>query len=447
MKCFELNLDGLVGPTHHYAGLAAGNVASLSHALQVANPQAAALQGIQKMRTLYHLGLKQAVIPPHQRPNLNLLRQLGFSGPPGQLLRQAKQQAPEILSACFSASSMWTANAATVAPSVDTIDGRVHFTAANLINNLHRHHESLFSHDLLMRIFADESYFVHHYPLPSTLITRDEGAANHNRLCTNHGKSGIHLFIYNQQMLPIQNNRSKPVRFPARQTLEASMAIARRHQLNPAQVMFAQQNPAVVDQGVFHNDVIALVNEYVFLFHEQAFLNQRELITSLREQTLPLNCIEVKNEQVSVEDAVKTYLFNSQLVTLPNKTMTLIAPIECEQHPVINALIQSWVSSADIPISQVQFFDLKQSMNNGGGPACLRLRVVLNDDELAMMHQGILVNDALLDQLEIWVKKHYRSTLHANDLDDPALVDENYLALDELTQLLQLPRLYPFQRE
>ncbi|MDX2347040.1 MAG: N-succinylarginine dihydrolase, partial [Legionella sp.] len=29
---YELNLDGLVGPTHHYAGLAYGNTASLAHA-------------------------------------------------------------------------------------------------------------------------------------------------------------------------------------------------------------------------------------------------------------------------------------------------------------------------------------------------------------------------------------------------------------------------------
>lgn len=142
MNAYELNMDGLVGQTHHYAGLSSGNIASTNNALSISNPQAAARQGLEKMRQLYNMGLKQGLLPPHQRPNLNLLYQLGFKGSPSEQINKAYKTAPELLSACYSASSMWTANAATVSASVDTEDNKVHFTAANLISNLHRHQEA-----------------------------------------------------------------------------------------------------------------------------------------------------------------------------------------------------------------------------------------------------------------------------------------------------------------
>lgn len=437
MNVYELNIDGLVGPTHHYAGLSAGNMASMSNARTAANPAAAALQGIQKMRLLHQLGLKQAVMPPQLRPNLALLRQLGFSGTPAQILRQAKRDAPAYLSACYSASSMWTANAATTAPSTDTLDHRVHFTAANLISHLHRHQEAHDTALLLQHLFADEQHFHHHPPLPATLMTRDEGAANHTRLCQSHAEKGIHLFVYNQQM-SLPGNHA-PTRFPARQTREASEAIARAHQLNPNQVMFAHQNPAVVDQGVFHNDVIAVGNESVFLVHEDAFLNQRDILNTLQSKTDGMmHIIEVKREQISVADAVSSYLFNSQLITLPNQNMALIAPAECETLPSTKAFIDDMLRSSSNPVSSVHYLDLKQSMRNGGGPACLRLRVVLNEQQLSAMHQGVLVDEVLLDQLEHWVNQHYRTALHADDLDDPALLNECQRAQDALFVLLKL---------
>lgn len=439
MNVYELNIDGLVGPTHHYAGLSMGNIASTSNALTIANPAAAALQGIQKMRLLHQLGIKQAVMPPQPRPNHALLRQLGFDGTPSQMVKQAKRDAPDFLSACYSASSMWTANAATVAPSSDTLDKRVHFTAANLISHMHRHQEAFYSRLLLQQIFADDACFHHHQPLPATLMTRDEGAANHTRLCSSYGEKGIHLFVYNQQMLPAGNLAPIPTRFPARQTREASEAIARAHQLDINQVVFAQQNPAVVDQGVFHNDVIAVGNEWVFLVHEEAFQNQSEVLEILRTKSNnSLQIITVNREQVSVADAVKSYLFNSQLVTLPNQTMALIAPAECETMLSTKRFIDTLIASPDNPISTVHYLDLKQSMRNGGGPACLRLRVVLTEQQLAAMHQGVLVNDALLDRLEECVSQHYRSELQANDLDDPALMEESHRALDALNIILKL---------
>lgn len=450
---YELNMDGLVGPSHHYAGLSTGNIASTSNALSTANPAAAAHQGIEKMRFLHQLGLKQAVIPPHQRPNLHLLYQLGFHGTPAEQLNRAKRSDPRILSACYSASSMWTANAATVSASLDTLDQRIHFTAANLVSNLHRHQEADFSAQLLKRLFSDEQYFHHHEVLPRTLTLGDEGAANHSRLCENHYNHGINLFVYGKHAYPSGIQNLTPSHFPARQTFEASQAIARNHQLNPNYTVFACQNPTAIDQGVFHNDVIAVANESVLLIHQDALLNQHNVLSELcRKADYPLQIIEIDRQHISVADAVNSYLFNSQLITLPNtieqkKKMALIAPAECEQHQPTKAFIDQLLADDNNPIVNVYYLNLKQSMRNGGGPACLRLRVPINELELAAMHQGVLVSANLLDTLDRWVDKHYRTQLHADDLADPALLTECLSALDELTSILNLGAIYPFQLE
>ncbi len=446
-KAFEINMDGLVGPTHHYAGLSEGNIASESNALRKADPKTAALQGLEKMRLLYEKGLVQAILPPHQRPNLHLLHQLGFTGSPARQIEKAAKQAPDLLSAAYSASSMWAANAATVSASIDTTDNRVHFTAANLVSNLHRSQEADFSSALLKSIFKNDHYFYHHPILPRSAVTGDEGAANHNRLCAGHHEEAIYLFVYGKHALARNKNNPIPIRYPARQTLEASSAIARSHFLNPEQVIFACQNPAVIDQGVFHNDVISVANESVYLVHEEAFLNQTALLIQLREKAkFPLNIIEIPSSAMAVGDAISSYFFNSQLISLPDSDdMLLIAPIECEENKKVKQVIDDLISDTSNPLNSVRYLNLKQSMRNGGGPACLRLRVVLNDNELAAMHQGVLINDDLLAKLNAWVIRHYRDQLHADDLTDPLLIDQNFRALDELSQLLKLGSIYPFQ--
>lgn len=449
MQFTELNLDGLVGPSHHYAGLAKGNLASFSNALSVANPLEAASQGLAKMRFLHQLGLKQALLPPHQRPNLALLHQLGFTGNPAEQVAKAKRQAPEILSACYSAASMWTANAATVSASPDTSDHRVHITAANLVSNLHRSQEADFSMRVLAKIFADENLFVHHFFLAQTTPLGDEGAANHSRLCANHASPGINLFVYGQQSLQKSSKKNGPLKYPARQTLEASQAIARSHQLNPQKIIFARQNPRAIDRGVFHNDVIAVANENVLLIHEEALVEQAKIIKLLKKQAgFPLTIIEIPKTRLSLAQAVDSYFFNSQLISLnhsPQKHMLLLAASECRTHRQTQTLIDQLLADDSNPISAVHYLNLKQSMRNGGGPACLRLRVPLNTMELAAMHQGVLITDSLLNQLEQWLKRHYRSHLHPDDLADPLLINECFTALDELTTLLGLGAIYPFQ--
>ncbi|QBR84274.1 N-succinylarginine dihydrolase [Legionella israelensis] len=447
MSVYELNIDGLVGPTHNYAGLSVGNIASVVNALTVANPKAAALQGLAKMRLLHEHGVKQALLPPHQRPNLHLLEQLGFTGSFVQKIDKAKKEAPGLLNAVYSASSMWAANAATVTASIDTADRKVHFTAANLISNLHRQQEAEFSSKLLKIIFNDERFFQHHPILPPSSTTSDEGAANHNRLCEHHHSPAVYLLVYDKQALAHRQINPLPKRYPARQTLEASKAIARSHLLNPEQVVFACQNPVAIDQGVFHNDVISVANESVFLIHEEAFLNQAEVLKELKKKApFVLNIIEIPSKEMSIDDAVSTYFFNSQLITIPGTShMMFIAPTECAEHPKINTIIQQMIADDRNPINKVYYMELKQSMRNGGGPACLRLRVPLNDNELKAMHQGVIIDEHLLNMLENWILRHYRNELSSDDFNDPQLIEENFKALDELTGILRLGPIYPFQ--
>ncbi|WP_066014048.1 N-succinylarginine dihydrolase [Endozoicomonas atrinae] len=445
MKTIETNFDGLVGPTHNYAGLSRGNKASINHAGNVANPKQAALQGLEKMKALSELGFVQGVLAPQERPDITTLRRLGFTGSDSQILSDATQQMPAVLAACCSASSMWTANAATVSPSADCVDGKVHFTPANLINKFHRSIEHEVTGNILKATFNSPEHFVHHQSLPSTEYFGDEGAANHTRFCHEYGQQGVEFFVYGKEAFNPES--ASPQKYPARQSLEASQAIARLHQLDPDKVVFAQQNPAVIDQGVFHNDVIAVGNRNLLFCHEQAFVDQTGVYESLRKAYGPqdFHIIEVTDQQVSVAQAVGTYLFNSQLLSLGNGGTMIIVPSECENDPAVWNYLQSLVNNSSCPITDLKVFDLRQSMNNGGGPACLRLRVVLNEQELAATNQNCLINDQLFSTLNSWVKKHYRDQLSEKDLADPLLLTESRTALDELTGILNLGSVYPFQ--
>lgn len=447
MSGLEANFDGLVGPTHNYAGLAFGNVASARNKDQAANPRAAALQGLTKMRALADLGLAQGILPPQERPHLPTLRRLGFSGDDAQVLQFAQYQAPELLASAASASSMWTANAATVSPSADTADGRVHFTAANLCSHLHRAIEAETSARILQAVFADYSHFVHHAPLPATPDMGDEGAANHTRLCVDYDEVGVEFFVYGKA-----HGQRGPRKYPARQTRLACETLARLHQLPPERVVYAQQHPKVIDQGVFHNDVIAVGNRELLLYHQQAFLNSASVIKALRSKLPQLVPVMVPTASISVADAVDSYLFNSQLVCPPAGAdatrpdgMLLIVAQECREHPRVWDYVQELIA-ADNPISGVQVFDLRQSMRNGGGPACLRLRVALNGAERDAVNESCWLTPGKHAQLVNWVEAHYRDRMQVADLADPQLLEESRTALDQLTQLLRLGSVYDFQR-
>lgn len=444
MNHYEVNFDGLVGPTHNYAGLSYGNIASQTNQNQAANPRMAALQGLDKMEAVADMGLVQGLLPPHERPHIPTLRSLGFSGTDAQVLAQAAREAPLVLSAVCSASCMWTANAATVSASVDTADGRLHLTSANLNAKFHRAIEHPGTTRTLRALFADEQHFAVHDALPGNPHMGDEGAANHTRLCAGYGSPGVELYVYGMEAF---NTRApKPQRYPARQTREASMAVARLHGLSDTRVVMAQQNPAVIDQGVFHNDVIAVGNRNVLLYHEQAFLDTERVLTEIDQKLQGADLIPVcvRTDQVSVEDAVSSYLFNSQLISLSDEDMALIVPGECQESAPVWAFLNRLLEDPDNPISQVRVMDLKQSMRNGGGPACLRLRVVMSEQERQAVNSCLITPD-LLAQLRPWVEKHYRESLSGDDLADPALLTESRTALDELTQILNLGSIYDFQ--
>ncbi len=446
MKFFEANFDGLVGPTHNYAGLSVGNVASLSNAKNSSSPRQAAKQGLSKMKALHDLGLVQGVLAPQERPDVYTLRRLGFTGSDAQVIANAAKQAPAVFRAVCSASSMWTANAATISPSADTADGKIHFTPANLTNKFHRSLEPITTGKILQAMFRNPEYFAHHTHLPDNDHFGDEGAANHTRLCSAYGKRGIELFVFGRYAF--DSSKPVPKRYPARHTLEACEAVARLHGLDANHVVYMQQNPDVIDQGVFHNDVIAVGNQNVLFYHQQAFVDTQTKLTELQHKfgnETALHLIEVKDSEVSVAEAVKTYLFNTQLIALPDGTMAIIAPTECQESPSVSAYLAS-LTERNTPIKQVHYYDVKQSMRNGGGPACLRLRVAMSEQERQAVNPNVLMSDTLFTTLNTWVDKHYRDEISEADLADPQLLQESRTALDELTQILQLGSVYPFQQ-
>jgi succinylarginine dihydrolase len=439
----EINFDGIPGPTHNYSGLAEGNLASEKNAQRVANPRAAALQGLAKMRALAARGYAQAVLPPHERPAVETLRALGFAGTDADVIVAAGRDAPRVLAACSSAAAMWVANAATVSPSADTADHRVHFTPANLVSHFHRSLEAPVTTRVLRAIFADAAHFVVHDPLPAAPQFGDEGAANHTRFFDGDG-AGVEFFVHGR--VALGEPSPMPRRFPARHTLEASAAIARRHGLNSARVVFAQQHPDAIDAGVFHNDVIAVGNATVLFCHERAYVDQPRVLAELASRVGErFEAIVVRESDVPLGDAVASYLFNSQLLTRPDGRLLLVAPAECHANARVRSYLDALIASNG-PIREALVFDLKQSMENGGGPACLRLRITLSEVERAALGARVLLDDALAGDLDVWIRRHYRDRLAPADLADPSLCDESRRALDELTALLRLPAVYPFQR-
>jgi succinylarginine dihydrolase len=436
----ELQFDGLVGPTHNYGALSPGNVASTAHGGRISNPRAAALEGIAKMRLVRGLGVAQAVLPPQQRPSLSALRRLGFRGTDEEVLAAAAAGDGHWLRLCASASSMWTANAATVTPSRDTPDARVHLVVANLQQMFHRSIEADETARILRAVFRDPARFVVHDPLEGGGQLADEGAANHLRLSTSKGAA--HLFAWGRREW---GSFEGPRRHPARQTFEASQALARLHGIEPSRAFFPQQHPEGIDAGGFHTDVLAVGNERLLVLHELAFVDDPRLVTDLRELLgEELFVVRAVASELAVERAVASYVFNSQILTLPGGDMAIVAPEDAREDPEASAFLQR-VVAAGSPVRSVHFVDVRQSMHNGGGPACLRLRVPLSDDETRALSGRVVVDDALDAALEAWVTRHYRDRLAPGDLADPMLARESMRALDELTTLLGLGAVYDFQ--
>ena len=415
MSLREINFDGIVGPSHNYAGLSLGNVASMTHGGQVSQPRAAALQGIDKMRANLALGLAQGIFLPHPRPDRRWLAELGTDF----------ERAETVLAAnAMSASAMWAANAATVSPAPDTSDGKCHLTVANLRTMPHRSHEWPATLAQLRVAFAGDVFHVHN-PIPPAF--GDEAAANHMRLAPAHGERGVEIFVYGVSGGP----------FPARQHIEASMAIARLHALDPDRTIFVQQSEQAIAAGAFHNDVVAVANERVLFAHEQAFADKDALLHQCERLIAGFEYVEVPASEVPLEDAVRSYLFNAQLVTPPDGQMTLILPSEARETPTVWRWIEGHIAGNG-PIRRVELVDVRQSMANGGGPACLRLRVVADPQAV---DPRFLVDDAKLDAIADVVRRHWPEQIHHEELQKPALIAEIEEARAALLDSLELGEL------
>ena len=410
MPLTEINFDGLIGPSHNYAGLSLGNLASAKNAGGVSHPRAAALQGIAKMRANIALGLVQGMFLPHDRPDRAWLAQLGAV---------PREATPELLANALSASSMWAANAATVSPAPDTRDGTCHLSVANLVTMPHRSHEWQGTLAQLKIAFANPAFTVHG---PILAPFGDEGAANHMRLCTDHSAAGVEIFVYGRSGGP----------FPARQHIEASKAVARIHGVN--QALFVQQSEEAIAAGAFHNDVVAVANERVLFAHELAFAEKDAFYADLRAALPQVDIVEVPASAVSLADAIQSYLFNAQLVTLPDGGMALILPTECQD----NARVWNWLEgmiAGNGPIRRLIPVDVRQSMANGGGPACLRLRVVCDP---ATVDPRFLVDAAKLDLVAGIVAAHWPEAIAPADLINSALWDVIAAARSALLTALDL---------
>ncbi|MCR2833250.1 N-succinylarginine dihydrolase [Parerythrobacter lacustris] len=415
MPLQEINFDGIVGPSHNYAGLSLGNIASASHKGDPSYPRAAALQGVAKMRGNMARGLAQGFFLPLPRPYDETLRRLAVDPATDRAL----------LAAAWSASSMWTANAATVSPAPDTADGKCHLTPANLVTMVHRAQEWRDTKAQLDIAFGDREHFTVHEAVPPSF--GDEGAANHMRFCEGHGAPGVEVFVYGRP----------GGKFPARQHEQASRAVARLHGLDPARTIFIEQNPAAIEAGAFHNDVVAVANERVLFAHEEAFADRDAAYEAIRTAFPALEVVEVSSNSVSLAEAIKTYLFNAQLLTLPSGEMALVVPEECRESASVWAWCESMLASNG-PIRQVIPVDVRQSMANGGGPACLRLRVVADP---ATVDPRFMLSEAKADLLAKVIGEWWPEQVDPSDIGDPALAESVRTARGKLLESLDLAEL------
>ncbi|WP_066644462.1 N-succinylarginine dihydrolase [Sphingomonas sp. CCH16-B10] len=384
----EINFDGLIGPSHNYAGLSPGNLAATRNSGNVSAPRAAALQGIEKMRANLRLGLAQGIFYPLARPDHAWLASLGtrYADAPRHLQAQA-----------LSASAMWAANAATVSPAPDTADGKCHLSVANLVTMKHRSHEWPGTLAQLRVAFADPAFVVH-APVPPPF--GDEG--------------------------------------PARQSRDASEAIARRHGLSPERCLFVEQSTIAIAAGAFHNDVVAVANGPVLFTHEFAFADRLGTHAELRARMPEVEIVEVPAARVSLADAISSYLFNAQLVTLPGDGgMALILPTEARDTPAVWDWLQEHVAGNG-PIRRLEVVDVRQSMANGGGPACLRLRVVADPERV---DPRFIVDEARLDRIAEIVAARWPEEIAPDQIADPELILQIESARHALLSAMELSEL------
>jgi len=179
------------------------------------------------------------------------------------------------------------------------------------------------------------------------------------RMGTGHGAPGIEIFVYGKS----------GGAFPARQHEQASRAVARLHGLDPARTLFVEQNPAAIAAGAFHNDVVAVANERVLFTHELAFADAEGTYAAIRQRLPEAEIVVVPASAVSLADAIRSYLFNAQLLSLPSGEMSLVIPLEAWETPSVRAWLEGHLA-ANGPIRRIMPVDVRQSMAKAAPPAC-----------------------------------------------------------------------------
>ena len=255
---------------------------------------------------------------------------------------------------------------------------------------------------------------------------------------------GVELFVYGRRGLRRRRRRRRAIRRGRR--AKRREAIARRHGLDPARDAVRAAAPGQHRRRRVpqrrrrrrRRHVPALPRARV---RRPAGGARRACATAVGGA---FSALVIRDDELPLADAVGTYLFNSQL--LPLRRRSLAARRAGGMPRASRSVAPARPARRDgSPIAEVLTFDLRQSMRNGGGPACLRLRVPLTDDDRrAMRGERVPRCRARCGARRLDPPALSRPARPA-DLRDPALLDESRRALDELTGLLRLPSIYPFQ--
>ena len=174
------------------------------------------------------------------------------------------------------------------------------------------------------------------------------------------------------------------------------------------------------------------------LIHERAWENQAATLHRIRARVPDLRVFQVSSRDLSLEQAVTSYLFNSQLLETSDGWL-LNAPIECADgaaRMVVDRL------ERDGFVDRVRFNDLRQSMDGGGGPACLRLRLPLTEDEFRLLPETLMMTEERVEKLRSWVKKWYPSILRIEDLADAGFARRARKCSQALVEVLGCDRRY-----
>jgi succinylarginine dihydrolase len=202
--------------------------------------------------------------------------------------------------------------------------------------------------------------------------------------------------------------------------------------------LFVAQSEAAIAAGAFHNDVVAVANEHVLFAHEQAFEDRPTFYAELKRLLPEAEIIEVPAARVSLEDAVKSYLFNAQLISLPDEGgMALVLPEEARDTPSVWSWLQE-LTAGNGPVRRLCVVDVRESMANGGGPACLRLRVAADP---ATIDRRFLLNQRKLDRIAECVGEQWPDRIAPDDLRDMELCRRIEGAREALLDLLDLGEL------